>query len=200
MHERIFFFSSRRRHTRWNCDWSSDVCSSDLRGAAKWVSAFALASGEPVYGLGEKFGPLNKRGQIVHSQVADALGVNTGLSYKNAPFCWSPCSGKNAWGIFVNTPGRVTHGVGHPDWSHRSYGIVVEDEALDLFLIGGRDPAQIIERYTQLTGRAPDVPLWGLGLWVSKAYYRTPEEATAVAAKLRQRKIPCDVLTFDGRA
>src|SRR5689334_3096412 len=24
-----FFFSSRRRHTRWNCDWSSDVCSSD---------------------------------------------------------------------------------------------------------------------------------------------------------------------------
>src|SRR6516164_10649463 len=25
----FFFFSSRRRHTRWNCDWSSDVCSSD---------------------------------------------------------------------------------------------------------------------------------------------------------------------------
>src|SRR5438309_2655430 len=27
---RYFFFSSRRRHTIWNCDWSSDVCSSDL--------------------------------------------------------------------------------------------------------------------------------------------------------------------------
>src|SRR5580693_9998978 len=27
---RFFFFSSRRRHTWWNCDWSSDVCSSDL--------------------------------------------------------------------------------------------------------------------------------------------------------------------------
>src|SRR5712692_11117165 len=26
----FFFLSSRRRHTRWNCDWSSDVCSSDL--------------------------------------------------------------------------------------------------------------------------------------------------------------------------
>src|SRR5689334_23894133 len=26
----LFFFSSRRRHTRWNCNWSSDVCSSDL--------------------------------------------------------------------------------------------------------------------------------------------------------------------------
>src|SRR5690625_296566 len=29
----FFFFSSRRRHTRWPRDWSSDVCSSDLLGA-----------------------------------------------------------------------------------------------------------------------------------------------------------------------
>src|SRR5260370_22884959 len=29
--ERYFFFSSRRRHTRFKCDWSSDVCSSDLK-------------------------------------------------------------------------------------------------------------------------------------------------------------------------
>src|SRR5688572_30957463 len=28
----FFFFSSRRRHTRFDCDWSSDVCSSDLMG------------------------------------------------------------------------------------------------------------------------------------------------------------------------
>src|SRR5689334_23477735 len=32
----FFFFSSRRRHTRWNCDWSSDVCSSDLHEV--WVN------------------------------------------------------------------------------------------------------------------------------------------------------------------
>src|SRR2546430_16735056 len=31
----FFFFSSRRRHTRFDCDWSSDVCSSDL-GDALW--------------------------------------------------------------------------------------------------------------------------------------------------------------------
>src|SRR2546430_8345130 len=31
--ELFFFFSSRRRHTRFDCDWSSDVCSSDLDGA-----------------------------------------------------------------------------------------------------------------------------------------------------------------------
>src|SRR6476661_8100233 len=30
----LFFFSSRRRHTRFKCDWSSDVCSSDLAAEA----------------------------------------------------------------------------------------------------------------------------------------------------------------------
>src|SRR5688572_19578751 len=35
----IFFFSSRRRHTRFDCDWSSDVCSSDLSGHRKCQSA-----------------------------------------------------------------------------------------------------------------------------------------------------------------
>ena len=87
-----------------------------LRSAAQWTAAFALASGEAVYGLGEKFGPLDKRGQLVHSQVDDALGVNTGLAYKSTPFAWGPGNGDGAWGVFVHTPGMVSHGVGHPDW------------------------------------------------------------------------------------
>src|SRR5437588_9682514 len=39
----LFFFSSRRRHTRSLCDWSSDVCSSDLEGAAAVESRTDLA-------------------------------------------------------------------------------------------------------------------------------------------------------------
>jgi alpha-D-xyloside xylohydrolase len=171
-----------------------------LRQGGRWTAAFALASGEPVYGLGEKFGPLDKRGQLIHSQVEDALGVNTGLAYKNTPFAWSTGTGRGAWGVFVNTPGYVAHGVGYPDWSHRSYATVVDDEALDLFLFAADTPAALLDAYTQLTGRAPDLPLWSLGLWVSRAYYKTPEEAIEVAATLRERRIPCDVITLDGRA
>src|SRR5256886_8949104 len=47
----FFFFSSRRRHTRFDCDWSSDVCSSDLphidalaADGLSWTSAFSQAS------------------------------------------------------------------------------------------------------------------------------------------------------------
>src|SRR5260370_13036359 len=45
-----FFFSSRRRHTRFKCDWSSDVCSSDLLlhlhgDLSQLRQRYALASG-----------------------------------------------------------------------------------------------------------------------------------------------------------
>jgi alpha-D-xyloside xylohydrolase len=168
-----------------------------LRQGGLWSAGFALASGEPVYGLGEQFGRLDKRGQLVHSHVQDAQGVNTGRAYKCTPFAWSTGTGRGAWGAFVHTPGMVTHGVGHPDWSHRSYSMLVEDEALDLFLFTGETPAAILDLYSELTGRAAPVPRWSLGLWVSRASYGSGDTAHAVAARLRERRIPSDVLMLD---
>src|SRR2546430_3497000 len=45
-----FFFSSRRRHTRFDCDWSSDVCSSDLRHrpSCRSISRRTSANGRPL--------------------------------------------------------------------------------------------------------------------------------------------------------
>jgi alpha-D-xyloside xylohydrolase len=122
--------------------------------------------------------------------------VNTERSYKNAPFCWSP----RGWGVLVHTPARVVHGVGYPQWSHRSYALVVEDEALDLLFFAGDAPAAILDAYTRLTGRPSVPPLWSLGAWASRAYYRTPDEVLDAARELRRRRIPCDVITIDGRA
>src|SRR2546430_6077585 len=42
----FFFFSSRRRHTRFDCDWSSDVCSSDLSDSR---SVYVRESGQPIH-------------------------------------------------------------------------------------------------------------------------------------------------------
>src|SRR5256886_12823478 len=43
----FFFFSSRRRHTRFDCDWSSDVCSSDLDGERHTVIVTVLLVNRP---------------------------------------------------------------------------------------------------------------------------------------------------------
>ncbi len=164
-------------------------------GPRRWLAAFALDSDEAVYGFGEKFGPLDKRGQLIRGRIEDALGVNTELSYKNIPFCWSSAG----WGLLALTTAPARHGVGFPQWSHRSHVLEVEDEALDLFFFAG-NPATILERYTALTGRPVLPPLWSYGMWLSRAYYKTPEEAIAVAREVREKDIPCDVITLDGRA
>src|SRR5207253_6011230 len=49
----FFFFSSRRRHTRWPRDWSSDVCSSDLKGTMNitpWMEWFLGCLGRAIDG------------------------------------------------------------------------------------------------------------------------------------------------------
>src|SRR6478736_2063473 len=43
----VFFFSSRRRHTRFDCDWSSDVCSSDLKNTASTTNAWVWQKPDP---------------------------------------------------------------------------------------------------------------------------------------------------------
>lgn len=166
------------------------------RTQAGWLAHFELETGEPVYGLGEKWSPLDKRGQLIRSYNSDALGVNAELSYKNAPFAWSP----NGWGVFIHTPSPVTHGVGFAPWSQRAYGAHVEDDALDVFLFSGDNGEEILRQYTALTGRSPVPPLWSLGVILSKAYYRTADEILSVAREVRRRGMPCDVITFDGRA
>ena len=167
-----------------------------------WLVSWALQSSEAVYGGGEKWGALNKRGQLLRSYNHDALGVNAEISYKNTPFCWSP----RGWGVFFHTPAAVTHAVGCPDWSQRSYCALLEEEYLDMYLLvvdqdeSPNTAQELLEKYTQLTGRAPMPPVWSGGVILSKAYYQDADEIISVAQKVRDKNMPCDVITFDGRA
>src|SRR2546430_14861178 len=73
--EFFFFFSSRRRHTRFDCDWSSDVCSSDL--ADQTLEYFVL-----IYWAGRSFEPLGNpaatlRLRQMHEIGADGIAVGT---------------------------------------------------------------------------------------------------------------------------
>jgi alpha-D-xyloside xylohydrolase len=161
-----------------------------------WLLALELGAATPVYGLGEKSGRLDKRGQLVRSFNHDALGVNAEASYKNTPFAWSP----EGWGVFVHTAHPVTHAVGFGPWSQRAYVLKVDGPGLDVFMFTAPHPAGQIAAYTELTGRAPVPPAWSFGVILSRAYYRTADDILDVAREVRARGMPCDVITFDGRA
>src|SRR5689334_24800179 len=79
-----FFFSSRRRHTRWNCDWSSDVCSSDLLRVPVVNSIVDAQSLLPVQVLADvirssqsKSLLLDRILAIEHSSIGDSFGLLT---------------------------------------------------------------------------------------------------------------------------
>ena len=142
------------------------------RHQGTWLWSLDLDPEEPIYGLGEKWSALNKRGQWLRSFNEDALGVNAEASYKNTPFLWSP----RGWGCFCHTPAAVIHSVGFAPWSQRAYVGRLEDAVLDLWFFGGDTPQDILTQYTALTGRAKQPPVWSLGAILSKAYYRTADE------------------------
>src|SRR5256885_13242023 len=83
----FFFFSSRRRHTRLQGDWSSDVCSSDLPG--KYAGVELRAKGDPVLYLKDAPGISRE----LRRQMIDGLGVLRSEERRVGKECrsrWSP--------------------------------------------------------------------------------------------------------------
>jgi len=154
------------------------------------AASFRLAHDEKIFGCGESFTRLNKRGQKVHAYTRDGMGAQTEKMYKPIPFFLSSAG----YGMFVHTSAPVTFDFGQAfDQSNLIY---TGDETLDLFIFIG-SPKEILSEYTALTGRSPVPPLWSFGLWMSRITYKSEDETREVAAKLRQYRIPSDVIHLD---
>ena len=69
--------------------------------------------------------------------------------------------------------------------------------SLSYFVVTGRNQAEILDRYTALTGRQPLPPRWALGLIQSRFGYKSEAEMEAVAARMRRENFPLDALVLD---
>lgn len=154
------------------------------------AASFRLAPDEKIFGCGESFTRLNKRGQKVHAYTRDGMGAQTEKMYKPIPFFMSSAG----YGMFVHTSAPVTFDFGQA--FDQSNIIYTGDETLDLFVFLG-NPKEILSEYTALTGRSPAPPLWSFGLWMSRITYKSEDEVRDVAANLRQYRIPSDVIHID---
>ncbi|MBQ7419618.1 MAG: alpha-xylosidase [Prevotella sp.] len=151
---------------------------------------WTIAPGERIYGCGESFGALNKVGQKVQLSVTDPQGPETDGQYKPVPFFFS----NRGYGIFMHTSAPVT-----ADFGASYIGadrLFMADEQLDLFVFFG-EPKDILDEYTNITGKSPMLPLWSFGTWMSRITYFSQDEGLDIAKKLRQYRIPADVIHFD---
>ncbi len=72
-------------------------------------------------------------------------------------------------------------------------------EGVDYYFINGPKIDDVIAGYRHLTGRAPMMPQWILGLWQSRQRYETQDQSLDVIAGFRRRKIPFDNIVQDWR-
>lgn len=151
-----------------------------------------LGVGETIYGLGERFGPLVKNGQTVDIWHADG-GTSSEQSYKSVPFYLS----SRGYGVLINHPEHVSVEVGSEAVERVQFSTA--GESLEYLVFAGPTPADVIERYTALTGRPPRVPSWSFGLWLSTSFTTDYDEATvnSFVDGCRERDIPLSVFHYD---
>lgn len=164
----------------------------DASGAHYLREQLGLGVGTSVYGLGERFGPLVKNGQVVDIWNADG-GTATEQAYKNVPFYLTDAG----YGVFVDHPGKVSFEVGSEAVSRVQFS--AETQELTYYVIYGPSPKEIIRKYTALTGRPALPPAWSFGLWLSTSFTTSYDEETVTSfiEGMRERELPLSVFHFD---
>jgi alpha-D-xyloside xylohydrolase len=163
-----------------------------VRQPGAWFASFDLGHDEQLFGLGEDFGPLGKRGTTHHLWMQEAWNNSSPARYKPVPFLWSTAG----WGVLVHTTNPVRLQLGSLD--HSALTVVVDDtDRLDLVLMTGQDPEALVATYHRLTGSPRVPPRWTFGSWQGRISYRSQDEVLAVAGELRARRLPCDVIHID---
>jgi alpha-D-xyloside xylohydrolase len=153
-------------------------------------AVFSLSPGEKIYGTGENFKGFDKRGQKVVLWIDDPNGVQNETMYKPIPFFMS----SRGYGMFMHTSSPITCDFGK--YFNGTMSLMIGDEELDLFIFLGQ-PKEILDEYTDLTGKASMPPLWSFGLWMSRITYFSEDDGRRVAKLLRENRIPSDVIHFD---
>ncbi len=148
--------------------------------------------GEYLYGLGERFTPFVKNGQVVDMWNEDG-GTSSEIAYKNIPFYMS----NRGYGVFVDHSGDVSFELGSEKVERVAFS--VQGEKLSYYVFGGDTPADVLSGYTALTGRPALPPAWSFGLWLSTSFTTNYDEETVSAFidGMRERDIPLSVFHFD---
>ncbi|HEY4759007.1 MAG TPA: TIM-barrel domain-containing protein [Thermoguttaceae bacterium] len=153
-------------------------------------AVFSLSPGEKIFGCGESFTGFDKRGQKIVLWTDDPNGIENQGMYKPIPFFMS----NRGYGMFMHTSSPITCDFGN--YFSGVNSLMLGDNELDLFVFLG-SPKEILDAYTNLTGKTAMPPLWSFGLWMGRCTYFSEDETREVAAKLRENKIPSDVIHLD---
>lgn len=151
-------------------------------GDYRFVQKFEANPGEKLFGMGQYQEPqLNLKGCV--------LDLEQRNSQITIPFYVS----NMGYGFLWNSPavGRAIFGENIYEWSAES------TKEMDYWICAGDAPKDLLARYTEVTGHAPEMPEDLMGLWQCKLRYRTQQEVLDVAHECRAKGVPIDCIVID---
>lgn len=153
-----------------------------LDGDYKLSMTFVSQPNEMLYGMGQ-----------YQDGLFDLKGSSRELAQRNTqasvPFYYSSLN----YGFLWNNPaiGEVHFDKTRTQWTAE------ETDLLDYWITAGDSPKKILEQYSLVTGRVPQMPDYGMGLWQSRMRYYNQEQVIEVAEKYKELDIPVDVIIID---
>ena len=150
----------------------------ERNGEPLWRLSTLLDEEEALHGLGESTGDMDRRG---------CAFVSDDPAARAASLLWST----SGWGLYFNTLDRMEYDLGASQEDVCNF--VAHGDILDVFLFVG-EPAEILNQFTALTGRAGQPGLWPMGVWLEQAPGVSLDATLAIVEDFREREWSVDTL------
>ncbi|HEY6724044.1 MAG TPA: TIM-barrel domain-containing protein [Polyangiaceae bacterium] len=177
-----------------------------------WVLRFRMHGDEHYFGLGEKWGPLEKSGTKTVFYNTDVWGAfdraqvrrgDCDPLYGSIPYLIIERRGyfvgilvDSACPVFMQIPGSkagTSSARSGPGW----LDVGAFDGAPSVYVLAGASLAELTERLQRLVGTTPRPPLWALGHHQCRWGYRGAADLRALDRAFNRHRIPCDGLWLD---
>ena len=162
--------------------------SGDVRGLR-----IALDSGSTWYGGGERSLPMNRYGQRIPFYNNPHYGYSLNaveLNY-SVPLLMSP----GRYGLLFDNPAKGYADIGRAN--PRMLEVGFAGGRVDVYVIPGANPDEVLRNYTALTGRQPLPPRWAFGNFVSRFGYRSRQQVEETVARMKAEMFPVDAAIID---
>ena len=156
---------------------------------------YRMAPDDVIYGLGENVRGINKRGWIYESKCSDEPKHLEDRRSLYAAHNFIVVDGADKFGLFIDYPGILTFDVGYTDINVLE--ITASDWNLDVYVIEGESPRDVIRQFRRLIGRSYVAPLWAFGNGQSRWGYINAEDVREVVRLHREGGIPLDMVYLD---
>jgi alpha-glucosidase len=179
------------------------LASGDLPNAIFWDPSSGLIlnqkyapADEHYFGLGERGGPVDRRGRTITMFNVDWAGYGEfdDPLYISVPFFYGLRQGL-AYGLFFDNPAIPSF-----DMDSKNTGVLqfsANSGEINYYVMVGPEPWRVANTYRRLIGFAPLPPSWTLGYHQSRYGYSSGAEIVQIAQTFRQMGIPCDAIYFD---